>query len=99
VIALILALSSVVLRRTQLGPGKLHEVGSARGGQGVARHLLNFTLISAALGEAVAILGLMLTMLSGDSMDVIRLAAVALVVVLLAYPRRTSWDRAVEHYT
>lgn len=97
-VAVLLALVSIWLRRALLAPARLERTGAERGSPGVARHLLNATLLSAALGEAVALIGLMLTIITGDSTEVLRLGVVALAMVLLGYPRRAAWERAVQFY-
>lgn len=97
-VALFLALGSIVLRRIRLSPARL-EVAAATGGpDGVARHILNLTMICAAIGEAVGIIGLVLTVMMGDPGHVLRLGAVGLLLVLINYPRRRAWERTIGHF-
>lgn len=96
--ALFLALGSILLRRLQLGPARLEAVAAARGPEAVARHILNWTIICAVIGEAIGVLGLVLTVIIGEPDHVLRLGAVALLVVLINYPRRSAWDRTITHF-
>jgi hypothetical protein len=95
-IALILAMGSIVVRRMLLGADKLDAIVRRQGAANLARHFLNVTIISAALGEAVALIGLMATMLSGEAIDFFRLGAVGLAMVLISYPRRSAWEQTIE---
>lgn len=97
-VALFLALGAIVLRRLQLGPTRLEAVAAARGPEGVARHILNWTIICSAIGEVIGVVGLILTVIMGDSDHVLRLGAVALLVVLINYPRRNAWQRTITHF-
>ena len=96
--AVLLAVGSIVIRRALLGWPRLERLGSARGSAAVARHLLNVSLISAALGEMTALLGLLLAILGGELIDFLRLGGVGLVVVALNYPRRRAWERTIDYF-
>ncbi|HEU4386849.1 MAG TPA: hypothetical protein VFV34_03565 [Blastocatellia bacterium] len=96
--AVLLAIGSIVIRRTLLGWPRLERLGTTRGSAAVARHLLNVSLISAALGELTALLGLLLAILGGELIDFLRLGGVGLVVVALNYPRRRAWERTIGYF-
>jgi hypothetical protein len=61
----------------------------------VLGHLRLLALISAALGEVVALIGFVAFMLTGDYEYCWRLAVVGLLLILYSFPRRWDWDRAV----
>jgi hypothetical protein len=96
--AVLLAVGSIVIRRALLGWPRLEKIGSERGSAAVARHLLNVSLISAALGEMTAVLGLILAIVGGQLIDFLRLGGVGLVVVILNYPRRRAWERTIDYF-
>jgi hypothetical protein len=96
--AAVLAIGSIVFRRSQLHSAKLEIVAARRGVEGLIKHLFNVTIIAAAIAEAIGLLALIVTFFGGDQNDVIRLGIVALVVSLYNYPRRTSWQRAVDYF-
>lgn len=95
--ALVLALASVFARRAMFQMSRLQSIATKRGVPGVLSHLIRATIISAALGEAIALLGLLLGTLGGDRFDVVRFCVVAFAVVLLSLPKREAWVRVVEY--
>jgi hypothetical protein len=95
--AIFLVFASIMLRRIELRWAKLQAVARVSGIEAVPRHLTNVAILSSALGEVVGLLGLFLGFLSGDQADVFRLCAVALVAVLLNYPRRAAWERTIDY--
>jgi hypothetical protein len=97
-VAVVLAAASILLRRFLLGWPRIEALGASHGSAGVARHLLNATLVSAALGELVAVLGLVMAILGGDFMDMVRLGGIGLVLIVFSYPRKRAWNRTIDHF-
>lgn len=93
-----LALGATALRRTQLRWLRLQAIGETRGVEGVLKHLLTVTLISAALAEAIGVLALLVGILTGEQFYVLVFGLVAIVVLLSSYPRRMAWERAAEYF-
>jgi len=94
-----LAIGSIVLRRAQLHRMRLEAVAATRGVDGLIKHLLNATIISAALAEVIGVLALVVVFFGGEQSDVIRLGVVALLISLYNYPRRSAWQRAVDYFS
>lgn len=94
--ALILALGSIAVRRIMLGADRLDAMARRHGASSLARHFLNVTIISAAMGEAVALIGLVASLLGGGAADFFRLGAVGLAMILISYPRRSAWEQTIE---
>ncbi len=94
-----LAIGSILLRRAQLHRIKLEVVAGARGVEGLIKHLLNATILAAAIAEVIGALALIVAFFGGDQSDVIRLGVVALAVSLYNYPRRSAWQRAVDYFS
>jgi len=94
-----LAIGSLLVRRAQLHRMKLEGVAATRGVEGLIKHLLNTTILSAAIAEIIGVLALLVAFFGGDQNDVIRLGVVALAVSLYNYPRRSAWQRAVDYFT
>lgn len=94
-----LAIGSILIRRAQLHRMKLEVVAGTRGVEGLTKHLLNTTIIAAAIAEVIGVLSLAVPFFGGDQNDVIRLGVVALVVSLYNYPRRSAWQRAVNYFS
>lgn len=57
--------------------------------------LQTLTIITAALGELIGILGFVAFMATGDYQFCWRLGVVSLVVILYCFPRRAEWARAL----
>jgi hypothetical protein len=96
--AAVLAIGSIVIRRAQLHRMKLEVVAGTRGVEGLIKHLLNATILTAAFAEIIGMLALAVVFFGGDQNDVIRLSVVGLVVSLYNYPRRSAWERAANYY-
>jgi hypothetical protein len=84
-------LTSVIVRRINYQPVRLRQVYEAAGEAGLATHMLRTTIVSAALAEAVAVFGLVLGMISGDTYYLYALCAIALLGVLSNFPRARRW--------
>jgi hypothetical protein len=97
--AAVLAISSILLRRAQLHRLKLEVVAGTRGVEGLIKHLLNTTILAAAIAEVIGVLALVVAFFGGDRNDVIRLGVVALAVSLFNYPRRSAWQRVVDYFS
>ena len=97
--AAVLAIGSILLRRAQLHRMKLEVVAVTRGVDGLIKHLLNATILAAAIAEVIGVLALVVAFFGGAQSDVIRLGIVALAVSLYNYPRRSAWQRAVEYFS
>jgi F0F1-type ATP synthase membrane subunit c/vacuolar-type H+-ATPase subunit K len=95
-VALILAIGSIAVRRILLGADRLDSMVRRQGAVSLASHFLKVTLISAAMGEAVALIGLTVSIVSGEAADFFRLGAVGLAMALISYPRRSAWEQAIE---
>ena len=96
--AAVLAIGSIVIRRAQLHSMKLEVVATTRGVEGLIKHLVNSTIIAAAIAEAIGMLALAVAFFGGDQNDVVRLGIVALAVSLYNYPRRSAWQRAADYF-
>lgn len=94
-----LAIGSILLRRAQLHRMKLEVVAGTRGVEGLIKHLLNATILAAAIAEVIGVLALVVAFFGGDQSDVIRLGVVAMAVSLYNYPRRSAWQRAVDYFS
>jgi hypothetical protein len=93
------SLGAIALRRVLLLRFRLETIADRRGVTGVLKHLFTVTVIGAALAEAVGIIGLIMIFFGGDQSDLIRVAVVALVVMLYNYPRLRAWKQAVEYFS
>jgi high-affinity Fe2+/Pb2+ permease len=98
VIAVMLALGSIALRRTQMNWSKLQGVANLRGVEGLIKHLFSVTLISAALAEGIGILSLLISLFGGTELDIITFGLVAALILVTNYPRRLAWEKTVDYF-
>ena len=98
VVAVLLALGSIGLRRTQFSASRIEAVAAKRGIEGLIKHLFAMTLVIAATAEGIGVVAILLARFGGTQLDVITLGLVAAVIVLSNFPRRRAWVRAVEFF-
>ncbi|HWC76520.1 MAG TPA: hypothetical protein VG778_03620 [Blastocatellia bacterium] len=98
VVAVVLALGSIALRRTQLSGFRIQSVATVRGVDGLIKHFFTITLILAAIGEAIGLLAVLVALFGGTQLDVIVCGLVAGIVLLSNFPRRAAWERAVNFF-
>jgi hypothetical protein len=87
---------AVTLRRTRFASARLQDIAALRGASGLLATLQNTTMLVALAGGAIALMGFVITMNSGDEFDMVRLGLIAVAVLLYAYPRRSAWQRVVD---
>ena len=96
---LIFALGSFVLRRTRFQTARLQDIAALRGISGLLETLQKTTIQVAFIGGAIALMGFVATITAQDNgreWHMARAGAVAAIVLLSAYPRRSAWQRLVK---
>jgi hypothetical protein len=96
---LILGIGSIMWRRRNLSGARLQAITEKQGPQGVIGLLERTTLQIAVLGAAIAAVGFVATLVSGDDLYTYWAGLIAIVVLLFHYPRRSFWTRVVERFT
>ena len=91
----VFAIGSLVLRRTRFSAMRLQDIAALRGISGLLKSLQATTVQVACLGGAIALMGFIITMLTGDPWDMARAGGVALIVLFYCYPRLGAWQRVV----
>ncbi len=97
VAALFLSLGSIAFRRAQLRFVRLQTIAGVQGVAGVIRHLVNTTIISGAIAEAIGIISLLMAIFGGARNDVVICSLIGLMVALSTYPRRAAWEQTVNY--
>ena len=92
--ALIAGLCVVALRRFWMSFLR----GGNRSTPALLSKLRVLALLSAALGEVVAIIGFIAFSLSGDYQFCWRLGIVGLLLILYSFPRRKEWERTLSRH-
>jgi hypothetical protein len=96
VLILISGLGAFPLRRTRFAAMRLQDIAALRGISGLLATLQGTTIQIAFIGGAIALMGFILSMLTGEPWDMVRAGGVALVVLLYCYPRKSAWQRVVQ---
>ena len=92
---LMVAIVVVFLRRFLFSERRLLEKAKDGSAQAVIGALKSNTILLATLAESVGILGFLITILSGDKMNVLRATAVSLLLFLITFPRKSHWQRII----
>lgn len=95
VAVIFIAVGSFVLRRTFFTWEKLTDTALLKGKKGLIKYLQTGAIILCAAATAIAAVGLAITILSGDKFQLLRAAAIALIVCLINFPRRRIWEKVV----
>jgi hypothetical protein len=87
-------LGAMMLRRVLLARRQM-EMAARRGTGAVLGRLSLNTIICAALGEMLGILGMVSSLLTGETDFSWRLGVAGLLLIAYSYPRRWEWQRQV----
>lgn len=92
---MIFALGSFVLRRTRFNSMRLQDIAALRGISGLLATLQSTTIQVAFIGGAIALMGFIVTIMTGNKYDMLRAGGVAVIVLIYTYPQRSAWQRLV----
>lgn len=93
---LALAVSAFLLRRAIFASATLRDTATLKGASGLLGSLQTKTVLLAAFGLIIAILGLIVALASGNWTDAVRAAAVASIVLFVNFPRKAAWRRLTQ---
>ncbi len=96
---LLLGLGIILGRRVLFNPSRLMRIVEEGGLNRLIDELANKTILLGALSEAIALLGLALSLLSQSPDHMWRLGAIAILLLLRNVPRRSAWERALENFS
>jgi len=94
---LFIAVGSFVIRRLFFSWERLKNVGILKGVSGVLSALQRNSIILGFFAVAVAGLGFLITLYSGNGADMFRAGVIALVVFLINFPRKKIWKTVVSN--
>ena len=90
---LVFGLGAFVLRRTRFAAMRLKDIAALKGMSGLLKSLHDTTIQIAFIGGAIALMGFIVTILTGDWMSMLRAAGVSAIVLIYGYPFRSAWER------
>jgi hypothetical protein len=92
---LVLGLGALLLRRTKFAAMRLQDIAAVRGPSALLKTLQSTTIQVAAIGGAIALMGLVITVLEGNEFDMLRAGGVAAIILVYSFPMRGTWQRVL----
>ena len=99
IVILILGLGAVVWRRTKYQTLRLQDIAALAGVSGLLKTLEKTTIQLALLGAAIASVGFIATLMTGNDWYTYWAGAIAVLVFVYCYPTKQSWLRALYRFT
>jgi hypothetical protein len=93
-VIIFLGVGAIIFRRTRFSAMRLQDIAALRGTAGLLATLHNTTVIVALIGALIALLGFVISVMTGFGTDMLYLGVIAVAVLIYCYPRRAAW-RAV----
>lgn len=90
-----LGIGAIVYRRTRFQAMRLQDIAALRGASGLLATLQTTTVTVSLIAAVIAVLGLLISIMTGDGTDMIYYGAIAVVVLAYCYPRRAAWAAVV----
>lgn len=94
-----LGVGAVVFRRTRFSAMRLQDIAALRGAPGLLATLHSTTVSVALIGGVIALLGFLISVMTGFGTDMIYMGVIAAAVLLYCYPRRAAWQAVVRATT
>lgn len=98
IVILVLGLGAIVWRRTKFQPMRLQDIVGLSGVTGLLKTLEKTTIQLALLGAAIASIGFITTLMTGNERYTYWAGAIAVVVFVYCYPTKSSWLRALKRF-
>jgi hypothetical protein len=92
---LVFGLGAFVIRRTRFAPMRLQDTAAVKGVTGLLKTLQGTTIQIASLGGAIALMGFVITILTGDWTNMLRAGGVSAIVLMYGFPFRSGWERLI----
>ncbi len=94
----VFAVGVIIFRRVRMQPARLRDIHGVEGMSNLLASLQTTTIILAVICEAIAVMGFVATILTGDTFNALFACGVAIVLlVFYVFPRRAVWQRIVEY--
>lgn len=90
---LVFGLGAFVLRRTRFAAMRLKDIAALKGASGLLKSLQETTIQIAFIGGGIALMGFIVTILTGDWTSMLRAGGVSAIVLIYGFPFRSAWER------
>jgi uncharacterized membrane protein len=97
VAVLFIAVGAFLARRILFGWERLKNTVLLKGVKGLIQTLQTNSIILGVIGEIIALTGFLIALLSGNKWEMFRAGAIALVVFLANFPRKSVWEKIVSN--
>lgn len=97
-VILSLGLGAVVWRRTKFQTMRLQDIAGLAGFSGLLKTLEKTTIQLALFGAAIASIGFVTTLMTGNERYTYWTGAIAVIVFIYCYPTKQSWLRALYRF-
>ena len=91
--ALFIAIGAFVLRRMFFRWDRLRDIVLLKGINGLLKDLQKNAILLGAMAELIVLIGFVIVFLTGNQYEMLRAGAVALVVFLINFPRKSVWKK------
>jgi hypothetical protein len=99
ILLLVLGLGSIIWRRTKFAAARLQDIAGVYGVTGLLGTLEKTTLQLALLAAGIAVVGFIATLMTGSEGYTYRATAIALLVLMFYYPKKSAWLSTIYRYT
>lgn len=97
VTVIFIAIGAFLVRRLLFSWERLKNTTLIKGVKGLLQTLQFNAIIIGIMGEIVAVVGFLIALLSGNKWEMFRAGAVALIVFLANFPRKSVWEKIVSN--
>lgn len=94
-VVIFLGIGALVYRRTRFHAMRLQDIAALRGASGLLATLQTTTVIVALIAAVIAILGFVISVMTGAGTDMLYFGVIAIAVLAYCYPRRAAWAAVV----
>lgn len=91
--ALFIAIGTFVLRRMLFRWDRLRDIVLLKGISGLLQDLQKNAILLGAMTELIALIGFVVVVLTGNRYEMLRAGAIALIVFLINFPRKSVWKK------
>jgi hypothetical protein len=95
ILIVLAAIGVFLLRRILFNWKRLGNINAAKGVTGLISTLQTHTILLGTLTVVIAIIGFLISVMTGDKFEMFRAGAIALIVFIMIFPRRKMWETIV----
>lgn len=95
VLIILVVVGVFLLRRILFNWEKLRNINSGKGVKGLLAILQTYTILLGILTEVIAIVGFLISVMTGNKFEMFRAGAIALIVFMIIFPRKKVWETIV----